>query len=47
MATDDLGVPGMTLLTRCLGKMGATPEASRFASSQEPASDDPAERYFR
>lgn len=41
-----LGVPGQTLLLRCLGSMGATPASSRFAVTPEAESADPADKYF-
>jgi hypothetical protein len=47
MATGELGVPGMTLLTRCLNSMGGTPATSRFAVAPDNADqEDPADRYF-
>ncbi|MBW6425472.1 hypothetical protein KX729_29070 [Rhizobium sp. XQZ8] len=45
-ASGELGVPGQTLLLRCLGSMGGTPASSRFAVEQKAESGDPADKYF-
>jgi hypothetical protein len=48
MSAGELGVPGMSLLRQCLGKLGATPaDALRVGyEAPEVAKDDPAEKYF-